>query len=158
MIRSAQRISRPSTGQGRTNGGFALVSAIFLLVVLAGLAAFVVRISTQQQIGASADIQGVRAYQAARAGAEWGLYDHLRNLVVCPANSSFALGGNLVGFTVTVRCEGALSNDENGTTLVFRRIVATACNQPTGVVPGTCPNPTPGANYVEREVAVVAGR
>jgi MSHA biogenesis protein MshP len=157
MTRNVKRISRPPTSQGRTDGGFALVSAIFLLVVLAGLAAFIVQISTQQQIGASADIQGVRAYQVARAGAEWGLHNHLRNSA-CPAISSFALGGNLAGFTVSVRCQGAASNDENGTTLTFRRIVATACNQPTGVAPGSCPNPTPGANYVEREVAVVAGR
>lgn len=138
-------------------GGFAIVSAIFLLVILAALAAFIVQISTQQQIGAAADIQGVRAYQAARSGVEWGVYDHLRNSA-CAASSSFALGGNLTGFTVTVQCQGAGSNDENGTAVVTRRIVATACNQPAGGAPGSCPNPVPGANYVEREVAVVAAR
>ena len=138
-------------------GGFALVSAIFLLVVLSALAAFIVQVSTQQQVGSSADILGVRAYQAARAGADWGLHNHLRNSA-CAATNSFALGGNLAGFTVTVQCQGATSNDENGTALVLRRIVATACNQPSGAAPGVCPNPAPGANYIEREVAVVAGR
>jgi MSHA biogenesis protein MshP len=54
--------------------GFALVSAIFILVVLAALGAFIVNISTSQQIGSALDVQGVRAYQAARAGIEWGLY------------------------------------------------------------------------------------
>lgn len=136
--------------------GFALVSAIFLVVILSALAAFVVQISTQQQVGAAADILGVRAYQAARAGVEWGLFQQLRN-PPCAASTSFALSGGLAGFTVTVLCQGTASNDENGTTLVFRRIVATACNQPTGVAPGSCPNPAPGANYVERELAVVAG-
>lgn len=140
--------------------GFAIVSAIFLLVVLSALAAFIVQVSTQQQLGHAADIQGVRAYQAARAGIEWGLHNHLRNSA-CAASSSFALGGNLAGFTVTVQCLPAgvaTTNDENGTALVIRRIVATACNQPTGAAPGACPNVTPGANYVEREIAVVAGR
>lgn len=138
--------------------GFALVSAIFLLVVLAAMALFIVQISTQQQVGSSADIQGVRAYQAARAGAEWGLHNHLRNLS-CVASSSFTPGGSLSGFTVTVQClpSGvATTNKENGTDLVVRRIVATACNQPTAA--GVCPNSAPGANYIEREVAVVAGR
>jgi MSHA biogenesis protein MshP len=143
----------PAAAGSFRQGGFALVSAIFLLVVLSALAAFVVQISTQQQVASAADLQGVRAYQAARAGAEWGLYKHLGD-PPCAASTSFALDG----FTVTVQCQGTSTNDENATPLVFRRIVATACNQPTGAAPGSCPNPAPGANYVERELAVVAGR
>ena len=54
--------------------GFAIVSAIFILVVLGALGAFIVNVSTNQQIGSALDIQGVRAYQAARAGVEWGIY------------------------------------------------------------------------------------
>jgi len=152
--RTISTLSRRQAPGGRQTRGFAIVSAIFLLVILAALAAFLVRISTQQQIGASADVQGIRAYQAARAGVEWGLFQHLRNNA-CAASSSFTPGGNLAGFTVTVQCQGAVSNDENGTTLTIRRIVATACNQPDS---GNCPNNTPGDNYIEREVAVVAGR
>lgn len=139
----------------RKHAGFALVSAIFLLVVLSALAAFIVQISTKQQVGASADIQGVRAYQAARAGIEFGLFYHLRNSA-CVASASSPLSGNLAGFSVTLQCQGSVTNDENGTSLVIRRFVATACNQPTSA--GECPNPTPGANYIEREIAVVAGR
>ena len=145
---------------GRQAGGFAVVSAIFLLVVLSALAAFIVQISTQQQIGHAADVQGTRAYQAARAGAEWGAFEHLRN-GSCSASSSFALGGNLSGFTVTVQClpaGGLTTNDENGAALVLRRIVATACNQPAGVAFGTCPNLAPGVNYVEREIVAGVGR
>ena len=54
--------------------GFAIVTAIFILVVLAALGAFIVSISTNQQIGTALDIQGVRAYQAAKSGVEWGIY------------------------------------------------------------------------------------
>lgn len=137
--------------------GFALLSAIFLLVVLSALAAFMVQVLTQQQVGSAADIQGARAYQAARAGVEWGLHNLLRS-PPCSASESFTLGD----FTVTVRCQGAGTNSEDdgggaAQTLTFRRIVATACNQPSTVAPLGCPNNVPAANYIEREVAVVAG-
>jgi MSHA biogenesis protein MshP len=147
--------SIPSVGAATARqGGFALISAIFLLVVLAALAAFIVQISTQQQIGSAADLQGVRAYQAARGGAEWGLHSLLADSGTgCAASTSFPLDG----FTVTVQCQGTAVNNENGTPLKFRRIVATACNQPSGV-PVSCPNLAPGANYIEREIAVVAGK
>jgi MSHA biogenesis protein MshP len=147
-----------SGATARREGGFAIVSAIFLLVVLALMAAFIVHISTHQQAGHTADLRGVRAYQAARAGIEWGLHNHTRNLA-CAATSSFAPGGNLSEFTVTVTCLPAgvaTTNDENGTLLVVRRIVATACNQPTAG--GDCPNLAPGDNYIERELAAVVSR
>jgi MSHA biogenesis protein MshP len=54
--------------------GFAIVTAIFILVVLAALGAFILNVFTNQQIGSALDVQGVRAYQAARAGIEWGLF------------------------------------------------------------------------------------
>ena len=100
--------------------GFAIVSAIFILVVLASLGAFIVNISTSQQIGSALDVQGVRAYHAARAGIEWGLYQVQAsvgynfgytstnpNTRTCPASpTSFLLPAapTLAGFTVTVVC------------------------------------------------------
>ena len=139
--------------------GFAIASAIFLLVVLSLMAAFIVNVTTHQQSGHMADLRGTRAYQAARAGIEWGLYNHLRNNL-CVASSSFSPSGNLAEFTVTVEClpAGAAATNENGAALTVRRIVATACNQPTGAAPGVCPPAAPGNNYVERQLAVVAGR
>jgi len=50
--------------------GFLLVTAIFLLVVLAALGAFILTISGTQQTSSALDVQGARAYQAARAGIE----------------------------------------------------------------------------------------
>lgn len=135
-------------------GGFAIVSAIFLLVILAALAAIVVQVSSRQQVSHASDIQGVRAYQAARAGIEWGLYNFLVNST-CAASTSTTLPGNLMGMTVTLRCVGSGSNDEVGNSVTMRRLVATACNQPSS---GACPNNAPAANYVEREIAVVVGQ
>lgn len=54
--------------------GFSLISAIFLLVVIAALGTFAVTLSTTQQQSASLDVLGSRAYQAARAGVEWSAF------------------------------------------------------------------------------------
>lgn len=136
--------------------GFALIAAVFLITILAALAIFIAVMTTHQQAGHVADIQGLRAYQAARAGIEWGVFDLRRN-AACTAPVSFSPGGGLVVFTVTVQClrnEMATTNDEVGTAVRVRRIVAVACNQPAG---GACPNPAPGDNYVERQLSVVVG-
>jgi MSHA biogenesis protein MshP len=142
----------------RNSGGFALISAIFLIVILAALAVFIAAMSIHQQAGHTADLQGLRAYQAARAGIEWGLYDFKRN-GACTAPVSFSPGGALGAFTVTVDClrnEMATTNDEAGTAVTVRRIVATACNLPAAG--GGCPNAAPGDGYVERRLSVVAGQ
>jgi len=151
--------------------GFAIVTAIFILVVLAALGAFIVSISTNQQIGAALDIQGVRAYQAAKSGVEWGIYqieatpaynfsygtpavavgNANPNTRACPASpASFAPAApTLAGFTVTVTC--AATVDVNNGPTVFR-VVSTACNQPAA---GACPNNAPTSpDYVERHIEV----
>ena len=51
--------------------GFSLPTAIFLLVILALLGAFMVSLSTTQNITSAQDVQGSRAYRAARSGLEW---------------------------------------------------------------------------------------
>ena len=51
--------------------GFALPSAIFLLVILAMLGAFMTTFSTTQHVDSANDLQGSRGYRAARMGAEW---------------------------------------------------------------------------------------
>ena len=144
--------------------GFAIVSAIFILVVLAALGAFVLNVATSQQAGSALDVLGVRAYQAARAGLEWGLYRVQStaaynfgytstdpNTRACPASpSSFVPAApTLAGFTVTVTCTATA--DGSGGPTIFT-VVATACNQPTA---GACPNTAnPTSAYAERRVSV----
>lgn len=128
--------------------GFSLVSAIFLLVVLAGLGIAMVTLSSTQHQSTALDVQGVRAYQAARAGIEWGLFQRLqvRAGTGCFPNTHFALpaGSSLSGFTVTVTCSSTLSYGVD--TAV---ITATACNLPTSL--GVCDAAQAGsADYVER--------
>ena len=61
----------------RAAKGFAIVTAIFLLVILAALGVGMLVFSKAQQTTSAYDVQGSRAYQAARAGIEWALYQRL---------------------------------------------------------------------------------
>jgi MSHA biogenesis protein MshP len=103
--------------------GFSIVSAIFLLVVLAFLGAAMVTFSTNQQQSAAMDVMGVRAYQAARTGVEWGAYQVLRgggaaacNGVLPPA--TFA-GTSLNGFAVAVVCVPSAASEAAGTVTIY---------------------------------------
>lgn len=139
--------------------GFVLPSAIFLLVILASLAAFLVNLSMTQSRTSAQDVQGARAYQAARAGIEWGLYrvlDPTNATVVAPAAPAWpnmpacanAAGLAIEGFTVAVGCT-AYDYSEAGTNRRIRvyRLVATASSGVAGT-----------ASYIEREVAVTASK
>ena len=53
--------------------GFGLVAALFLILVIAGVIAAMARLSVTQHSTSSLAIQQARAYQAARAGLEWGI-------------------------------------------------------------------------------------
>jgi MSHA biogenesis protein MshP len=134
----------------RSQAAFALPSAIFLLVILAALGAFVLTVSTSQHMGAALDVQGERAYQAARAGIEWGLFQSARNGLCGPTTLTFS-GTTLAGLTTAVTCSTSSAN-EGGAAVTVDQITATACNQ------SPCPNSAPGANYVERQISVTISR
>lgn len=96
--------------------GFALASAVYILVALAALAAGIVMFTTQSSVGQAMDISGSRAYQAARAGIDWAAYQVLDPYNTtggaapsCPAGfPSAALAGTVLAeYTVTVTCTPA---------------------------------------------------
>ena len=137
--------------------GFALPSAIFLMVILAALGAFIVRVNLLQSGSTVLDVLGVNAYQAAAAGTEWGAYQALRvngpapAACFAPKNLTFA-GTSLAPFTATVTCSRT-STDELGVIVTVDQITATACNQPP------CPNPAPSnANYVSRQITITVAQ
>ena len=135
----------------KKQAGVGLVTAIFLLVVIAGLAAAMVTVFTNQQASGQLDVQGARAYQAARAGIEWGLFRATQG-GSCDTTTSFALpaASMLSGFSVTVIC--TTSPGPGGDTATgVRTIRATACNPSAS---GTCPNPTNSLDYVQRVIEV----
>jgi len=88
----------------RRERGMSMIVAIFLIVVIASLAAFAVTAGTATRESTNLGLQADRALDAARAGTEWGAY---RALVQnsCAASTTFNLTqAALRGFRVTVRC------------------------------------------------------
>ena len=134
----------------RAQSGFSIVTAIFLVVILAMLAVFIVSVLGLQSRAVVLDIVGARAYQAARAGMEWGAFQTLRNNT-CGGTTLTFPGTSLEGFTTTVTCSRATAN-EGGVSINTDQYEATACNQPP------CPAASPGANYAERRLRVVVSR
>jgi MSHA biogenesis protein MshP len=161
MFPSTNYDSRTTIHAYRRARGFSIVTAIFLLVVLSLLGAFIVSVTGLQQSSLQLDVQGVRAYQAARAGIEWGAYQVLDPnnsigtpvLPVCPASPTnlSGLAGSLSPFTVTVTCSAAINapTTEGNRNVGAYQIIATACNQPSA---GACPNASPTSGYVERQL------
>jgi MSHA biogenesis protein MshP len=139
--------------------GFALILAVFLIVSLAAIGAYLLTVSNVQLETAVMDEQGARAYQAAPAGVEWGAYQVLRNpggafASTCDGGSSsqsFAVPG-IASFRSTVGCTSPGTETEDGVTVRAYRITATGCNS------AVCPDPAPGATYVERQLQLILAR
>jgi MSHA biogenesis protein MshP len=143
--------------------GFSLILALFLLVSLAAMGAYLLTVSTLQQETSAADELGARAYQAAHAGVDWGLYELLRDsggayanacdaavAPAAPAAQTFALSGGLAGFSVKVECAATAPTTEGATSGLRAYVLkATACNQ------ASCPG-TQGPTYVERQLEATA--
>jgi MSHA biogenesis protein MshP len=114
--------------------GFALISAVFLVVVLALLGAMIVSLSTTQHVSSARDLLGSRAYFAARAGIEWGSYQVLQS-GGCAASSTLpALTGSATGFTVIVDCTASGPFDEAGSSVRVYRITSTASTGTLGAL------------------------
>jgi len=126
---------------GAAQRGFSIVTAIFLLVVLAAMGAFMVTFSTVQHITSAQDVQGVRAYQAARAGIEWGAYQAVRNASCVGSTVLPQLGGALAGFAVTVLCAASGPYTEGNTAVSIYLITSTASQGTVGSIA-----------YVERQL------
>jgi MSHA biogenesis protein MshP len=130
--------------------GFLLPAAIFILVILAGLGAYALNITSVQQSTSTQDVQGSRAYQAARAGVEWASYQVLApgtaNLANCPA-SPITL--TIDSFTVVVSCTRSADYFEQDSdhTIAMYDITSTAS---FGVV--TTPN------YIQRQIQLTLSK
>ena len=155
------RSSSTTCPEARRESGFTLVSAVFLVVVLAALGSALANIAVREQMGSAAEVEAARVQQAARAGLEWGAFQVLRNPVppaaapACFASTNFSPAG-LTNYTVTVSCTQTAASD-GATNLVFYQLVATACNSPTA---GACPNSAtaPTISYVERQLSWTMSR
>lgn len=144
----------------RWQRGFGAIGAVVVLVMLAVLAATVVRLSSGSQAGLAQDLQAARAQAAVRAGLDWGLFQVLKGAWIgCTAAQSQTLDLSAdTGMRVTVTCSGRSYNEGESTAGVPKvvrvyRVQAVACNGSSA-----CPDNTAatGAQYVERarEVSV----
>ena len=153
--------------------GLGVIAAIVVLVILAALAAGMMAFSTGLQVASAQDIQSARAWQAAKAGNEWGLIQVLDSAAgiwrqggpadPCPAAPGVGavVSGApldltaLTGFRVAVSVQCWRYNEGETAPSVARvvrlyRIEAIACNAVA------CPAAdASGQGYIERRRAVL---
>ncbi len=84
--------------------GFALVPALFLMIVLGLLAVVGVRLGVSQQQAVTLSLLEARTLAAAKAGIEWGAYQATVNGSCSPATTLALTEAALSGYTVVVAC------------------------------------------------------
>jgi MSHA biogenesis protein MshP len=139
MCRNQTR-SGSSPSRARQSG-LSIIAAIFMLLLLAALAAFMLTFSVVSNVTQAQDIQGSRAYWAARSGLEWGAYRVLQD------NACATTTLTLSGFTVSVTCTLSGPYPEGGGNVNIYSITATANQGTLGSV-----------GYVERQLQATVGK
>ncbi|MDE2304553.1 MAG: pilus assembly protein MshP [Gammaproteobacteria bacterium] len=97
--------------------GFALVPALFLIVVVGALAAVALRLVVGQQTTASSALLQAEALAAARSGIEWSAYRALHG--TCASGTLSLAEGAANGFTVVVSCSATAYADGAGNYSAF---------------------------------------
>ncbi len=87
-----------------TDAGFAIVTAIFLLVVLGALGAFMVTLSGTHQATPFQSINATRVYFGAKAGVDWGIQQAIATASCAPTITLNLTQNALNGVTVVVIC------------------------------------------------------
>lgn len=129
------RLNRPEARSLRQRmpgqAGFALVAAMFVMIIIALVIAAMMRMAGNQHGSNSLAIQQARAYQAARAGLEWGISSALAGN--CLASKTLVMSGaNLSEFDgVLLSCE-LQTYSENGNAVRIYTLTATAQNGAPG--------------------------
>tara|TARA_Y100000815_G_C13294059_1_gene482016 strand:- start:453 stop:959 length:507 start_codon:yes stop_codon:yes gene_type:complete len=128
---SARQTARPAR---REQAGFGLVAALFLIVIVMLVVMAMARMSLVQHGTNSLSIQQARAYQAARAGIEWGL-SRAVNADSCASGSLAFAGSNLAEFSVVVSCSPDGYTDVDGQPVTLYRLESIAQNGVAGSRP-----------------------
>lgn len=136
--------------------GVSVITAVFILLLLGLLSALIANLMTTVHRTSAQDIEGSRAYQAAQAGIEWGLYHVLDPLnatawpalPACPAVTPLP---QVDGFTVVVHCQrfpdAATVYTEGDRSIAVYRLTATASKGTLGM-----------PDFIERQVSVTASK
>lgn len=137
--------------------GFATMLALFLIVTVGAVAGYLLTISSGQIEASAQEEKAARAYQAAYTGVQWAAFQILRAGAACAAlnGQTISLGVALAGYSATVECTSS-SEDEGSRTganaVQLFHVTATGCNS------ATCPQATPTAVYVERQLHLTLAR
>lgn len=121
--------------------GLSIISAIFMLLLMAALGAFMLTFSSTQHITQAQDIQGSRAYWAARSGLEWGAYRVLND------NACAATSFTVADFSVVVSCSLSGPYAEGGSNVNVYQLTSTASQGTLGSV-----------GYTERQLQATVGK
>lgn len=151
----------------RGQQGFLVIAAVFLIVVLAALVGYLMTVSTTSQVASVADLNSARAYQAARAGNEWGIWrillgpggmtDFEKQCETAEAVRNLTFVSTLASFKATVTCNST-SVTEGAASVRTYTLVSNACNVSTGGAK-FCPNAASTAStYAERELRLTVTR
>ncbi|WP_312519962.1 MSHA biogenesis protein MshP [Massilia sp.] len=142
----------------RRQSGFAYIAAVVFLVVIAGIAVALLRLTDTQQTTVNQALLGARAGLTARAGIEWAFNGLAARCG--PDNGTATLLNDfsyVSGFRVRVTCSFRdYDEGENpaalGTSVQKRiyRIEAVACNGTGGDCPDTNGGSLARPDYVER--------
>lgn len=111
--------------KGAKQGGFSIVAAIFLIVTLASIGLYMVRISSVQHTTNLFTLQGAKAYYSARSGLDWGIATALNN-AACFADTTFTISNGNIPFSVTVSCNLTAGIAEQTTAIPIYNVTATA--------------------------------
>jgi len=113
----------------RRQRGVSIISAIFMLVLFAALAGLMASLVSTANVTSAQDIQGARAYQAAQAGVEWGLFQldsDGAGTATPPCFSDITLPAVAIPeFAVRVSC-GKSDYNEAGRSISIYLVTATA--------------------------------
>lgn len=142
--------------EARRQSGFALFTAIFILVLMALLSAGMASLFVSSQTASALDMESAQARQAARAGVEWGLnkvWQGESGTMCSTAGTTGNFTDTLAGgFSVTVHCLQR-SVPQAGESKTHYEITAWACNRPKTPGPA-CPGDATaiaGGHYIERK-------
>jgi MSHA biogenesis protein MshP len=124
--------------------GFSLVTAVFLMVIVASLGAYMVTIGTTQQQTSTLSILEGRAFAAAESGVEWGIAQVLSADACFGSPVTFSLtGGAAADYSISATC-ASTSHIEGAATFNVFRIGVTASRGVVG-----------NSDYVQRSMRAV---
>ncbi len=120
-----------SISPANRQGGVSIITAIFFLLLFASLAAFMAHIMAEAHLSSARDVGGAKAYQAARGGVEWALYQldpnaQSSSLPSCPSGTLTAIPDHSVAVTCVAYPSATTYYREGSKTIRIFQITATA--------------------------------